>query len=245
MSGARTARAPRLVAVVAVATLAALAGAAACGALFGSSAALDASAVVLALVGSTVAGLLWWASAGEEKSPWRDLAVAAAGHKLLALWLLSDVVLLLWAAWAGSVRLQQVSPHWDGVALYVVVRALGLVVAMAICGRRSPAGRRLGAVVLVAASVVPVLLRPDWRGAASAGAGALGAAGILLGQAGMARLAPALAVALPALALASSSWLPGAAPLAAASPVATSSMLVAIGIATIATVPALRAEIAR
>jgi hypothetical protein len=99
--------------------------------------------------------------------------------------------------------------------------------------------------VIVAASVLPLLLRPDWRGAASAGAGVLVAAGILFGHAGIPRLAPAVAVALPALALAAVSWLPGAAPLAAASPIASSSMLVALGIATISSFAALRPAIGR
>jgi hypothetical protein len=240
-----TAPAPRPGAVVAVATLAALAGAAACGALFGSGPALGAAGAVLALVVSPLAALLWWARAGEKKAPWRDLAVAAVRPPRLGIWLASDIVLLLWAASAGSVRLERVSPLWDGVALYVVARALGLVVAMAICGHWAPPGRRVWAGVLVAASVLPVLLRPDWRGAASAGAGTVVAAGILLGQAGLPRLAPAFAVALPALALAAASWLPDASPLAAASPIASSSMLVALGIATIAAVAALRAGIAR
>jgi len=224
---------PRVGAVTITAAAAALAGSVAAAGLLGARPAFTPVALALDLVCAATAALAWRA-AREPGSVWRDVARSARNHPLLAAWVAADLTLVLAASAAGFGKLDAEPVHWKAIAIYVAVRAalLSLKVSGGLRSRK-PAVGGVAVIFGVAGVALALFSPPLWRAASSAGALAMGTVALALGREALHRLAPAAIAALPALALAAAAWLSGTVALAWASPVASASMLLALGLAAL------------
>jgi hypothetical protein len=220
--------------VALVAAGAALAGSIAAEMLLGARTALARGPLALDAVCALV-GALGWISARRSGSAWRELARRACRLPLRTLWIGADLLLLAGAIAAGFGRIDEEPSHWRAIAVYAVVRAVALALSVALS--RSSGARAAAVAAAFAGALVGLVAAPAWRSAATAGAFALGSVAFALGRGALWRLAPAAFAALPSLALAAAAWLPGAAPLAWASPAATASTIVALGFATLVAEP--------
>lgn len=203
--------------------------------------------VLAAVVG--IQGLAWWwvrrPSDGRAHSA---LALVAANNRL-TLWAAAELVALVLLWGRGTASWSRVDAAWTLVAAYATARAALLALGIAFHGAlrsgvpgRTSAARGVRLAVLGAALAAPVLAPLTGRGVAGWQGTALAGALALVALAAWARDASnrnrwvglAVLVASPGLALAGCTWLVGAPALPLAAPVALTTLLPALGLASLA-----------
>jgi hypothetical protein len=239
---------PRLGAVTLIAALSAAVGLALAHALLVLPVALTSRRVPVLASVVVVQALAWWWTRRRPGAGVAALVRLAAAHRLLTLWAAVDLLALAFLWLRGSATWSAVSPAWQMVAAYGSARAALLALGIAlhiggpsgIPGRSATArGLRLTMVgtALGAPALMPIVIAsPSWQLAVVSGAFALAALAACARQPEIRDRWVGLAGVLgsPALALGGSALWLGEAALPLAAPLALTSLLPALGLATLA-----------
>ncbi len=244
---------PALGAVALIAALAAAAGLALANALLTLPVSYTRRHGPLVALVVVAQALAWWWTRRRQHALASALLLLFRRQKALAFWAGADVagLALLWGR--GTAGWSRVALVWELVAAYVAARGalLALGVTVRIARRTGVPGHTAGArgvrlLLLVAALAAPALAplakaSPLWQTAVAGGLLALLALAVCA-RAGETRdtwVGLAALVACPALALGGSALLLGGAVLPLAAPLALTALLLALGLATLATPAAL------